>query len=310
MSNAIKMSAGSAGQLTRGTRMEAVNTFVPGGGGTRQETVWSISATNAAVPYATESNSNNEITFQVDAGCQDLPFTVTFQFQGQSGNTLIQAIADKLKTNPNINGLGNWFRDGSNLKFVSAFPGLNIKVSTIHNPARFNIAQVTNLGGTEMGTHRFKPGTIAHYVPSEPTGAGGRRAIVPPTQDPTANNATQAFAGIVLECDMHEMASPSGRYPDYGNCDQNAALPTVYNVLNGVNAPVTIALEAPHNFGAAGRLHYRIAASVNGSKLGMFRFGRPLIGEEDPDPGLIPVPFAYDIVSWDFGTNVVEIELK
>lgn len=300
------MSAGNApGQLTRGTRMNNTNTYVPGGNGSRQETVWSIA--RATTPPAA---TNITITFNVTMGCntdEPFPFTAVFPYTGQTGSALINAIIAALNGNPNIAALGTWTNDGGSLKFVSAFPGVNTAVEFVYDPAQFTISQTTNLAGGGIGHYRFKGGTAAHYVPGEAQGVSERRTLYPPTQDPSDGGTTQEFAGIVLACDMHEMSLPTPTYPNFSNCNTDCLPPpSCYRVLNSAHAPVTIALETPHQNGAGGQLHYRIApditAPISGTELGVFRFGTA--------DGCIPVPFDYEIISFDFGALSVEIELK
>jgi hypothetical protein len=300
-----RMGAGSPGQLTRGTRLPSTSTYVPGGDGSRQESVWSISALSAVQKYCDNPIPANQIVFSVDMGCVsggfDAPLTATFNYGGETGAALIAAIAATLNLNPNINALGVWAEDGGNLKFVSAFSGINIKLSAVYSNASFTVAQLTNLVGAGYNMTRFKPGRIVHYVPGENGGVSGRRSMYLPTQDPSLPASNQRFAGIVLECDMHEMAPASGTYPGFSNCGSDCApMPSCYRVLDAKNAPVVVEIEGGQD--ASLPLHYRIAAGLDGSELGIFRFGEA--------SGCILVPFDYTILSFDFGSQAVEIEMR
>lgn len=290
------MQAGAPGQLTRGTRMTNVNTFAAGGAGTVQQTVWTIAKTD-------DTLAGDTIAFSITVNCitsdTDAPLTALFTYAGETGNALINAIIVALKLNPNINALGAWTNDGGNLKFVSGFPGVNITVALAYKAAAFAISQSSNaLGGYNQ--YRFKPGTAAHFVPGEALGVSGRRALYVPTQDPGANGATQRFAGIVLDCDMHEMAIPNPVYPTFSNNCTDPAPPTCYQVLNGSGSPVVIALEAPYDSTLG--LFYRITPNGAFTERGMFRFGAAT--------GCIAVPFRYEIISFDFGSYAAEIEIK
>lgn len=291
------MQAGAPGQLTRGTRMSNINTFAVSGTGTPQQIVWAIAETEDVA-------AGDTISFSITVNCvtanNEAPFTAVFSYTDETGAELIEAIAAALALNPNINALGTFSNDGGSLKFVSGHPGVNITVAATFTPGAFTVVQSSNTAAVGFNQVRFKPGTAAHYVPGEPLGVSGRRALVVPTQNPATGGTTQEFAGIVLDCDVHEMAPANPAYPSFSNNCSDPEPQTCYSVLNGSGSPVVIALETPYD--ATQPLHYRITPNAPFTELGMFRFGAAT--------GCIPVPFRYEIISFDFGSLAAEIEIK
>lgn len=302
METAKKMQAGKPGQLTRGTRINNLSTYISGGNGSRQESVWSAAVLPGAQKYCDFPIEANQIAFAVSLSAADAPLLATFNYCGEVGTAVIDGIVAALKANPNINALGNWFNDAGFLKFVSAYPGISVDLAAIFSRANFEFAQLTNLAGEGYNLYQFKPGTLAHYIPGESLGLSGRRSLYPPTQDPSTAGATQRIAGIVIECDMHEMATGYPVYPNFDNSNSACTPPpSCYKVLSESGAPVVIALEAPYD-ATQTQLYYRTALDASGGELGMFRFGEA--------PGCIPVPFGYEILSFDFGAYAAEIEIK
>jgi hypothetical protein len=276
-----------------------LKTYIPGGVMSMQTASWAVDST--AGVYCDTLNNDDRLVVKVKWGCNDEEIVI-YNGTGTTGNDFVVELANTIRLNPNIGGLGNFVANGPNLEFTAAYPGVNIEVSFEQTGTNFTYSELTNVAGVNEMAQGFKHGQVIHTskisfadmptVFDQPAikSLSNRPTALMPTQDPTLPASTEIFAGIAVDSNINERGYPKGTYPYYGDCNDNC--PPVDRCVEVFCGPcyeeVDMLLE--HDIDPSmtvDNLFYRIAPDGDFTDLGLFSL---VAGA-----GLIAVPFQYKV---------------